>query len=208
MLVGINTHPQMTEDKKIIPLEKYNMRLMSFGFINAQNAPTIWRGPMVSRMTQQFFEDVEWGNLDYLILDLPPGTGDIQLTIVQKLALTGAVIVTTPQNLALLDVKKSADMFTKVNTPIIGIIENMTHFMCPHCNESTKIFPGEGGAQESSRLNVPLLGRIYLSPEIAESTENGIPYVLKYEDSPITSEYRTIVSQIHEISGSLILDTV
>ena len=208
MLVGINTQPQMTEDKKIIPLEKYNMRLMSFGFINAQDAPTIWRGPMVSRMTQQFFEDVEWGNLDYLILDLPPGTGDIQLTIVQKLALTGAVIVTTPQNLALLDVKKSADMFNKVNTPIIGIIENMTHFMCPHCNESTKIFPGEGGAQESSRLNVPLLGRIYLSPEITESTENGLPYVLKYEDSPITSEFSKIVSQINEISGSSIIDTV
>ena len=184
------------------------MRLMSFGFINAQDAPTIWRGPMVSRMTQQFFEDVEWGNLDYLILDLPPGTGDIQLTIVQKLALTGAVIVTTPQNLALLDVKKGADMFNKVNTPIIGIIENMTHFMCPHCNESTKIFPGEGGAQESSRLNVPLLGRIYLSPEITGSTENGIPYVLQYEDSPITSEFSKIVSQINEISGSSILDTV
>ena len=208
MLVGINKQPQMTEDKKIIPLEKYNMHLMSFGFINAQNAPTIWRGPMVSRMTQQFFEDVEWGNLDYLILDLPPGTGDIQLTIVQKLALTGAVIVTTPQNLALLDVKKSADMFNKVNTPIVGIIENMTHFMCPHCNESTKIFPGEGGAQESSRLNVPLLGRIYLSPEITESTENGIPYVLKYEDSPITNEFSKIALQINEISGASILDTV
>ena len=208
MLVDIKTQPQMTEDKKLIPLEKYNMRLMSFGFINAQNAPTIWRGPMVSRMTQQFFEDVEWGSLDYLILDLPPGTGDIQLTIVQKLALTGAVIVTTPQNLALLDVKKSADMFNKMNTPIIGIIENMTHFMCPHCNEITKIFPGEGGAQESSRLNVPLLGHIYLSPEITESTENGIPYVLKYEDSPITSEYSKIASQINEISGASSLDTV
>ena len=208
MLVGINTQPQMTADNKIIPLEKYNMRLMSFGFINAQNAPTIWRGPMVSRMTQQFFEDVEWGNLDYLILDLPPGTGDIQLTIVQKLALTGAVIVTTPQNLALLDVKKGADMFNKVNTPIVGIIENMTHFMCPHCNEITKIFPGEGGVEESSRLNVPLLGRIYLSPEITESTENGIPYVLKYEDSPITNEYSKIALQINEISGSSILDTV
>ena len=99
-------------------------------------------------------------------------------------------------------------MFTKVNTPIIGIIENMTHFMCPHCNESTKIFPGEGGAQESSRLNVPLLGRIYLSPEITESTENGVPYVLKYEDSPITNEYSKIASQINEISGASILNTV
>ncbi len=204
LLVDINTQPQMTEDKKLIPIEKYNMHLMSFGFINSQNAPTIWRGPMVSRMTQQFFDNVKWGKLDFLILDLPPGTGDIQLTLVQKLALTGAIIVTTPQKLALLDVKKGADMFNKVNTPVLGVIENMTHFMCPHCNEMTKIFPGEGGAEESSRLNVPLLGRIYLSPEITESTENGIPYVLKHKDSPITNEFSKIASQIYSIfEGSI-----
>ena len=206
MLVGINEQPQMTDDKKLVPHEKYNMRLMSFGFINAQNAPTIWRGPMVSRMTQQFFEAVEWGKLDFLILDLPPGTGDIQLTLVQKLALTGAIIVTTPQNLALLDVKKGADMFNKVNTPVLGIIENMTHFMCPHCNEMTKIFPGEGGTEESNRLNVPLLGQIYLSPEISASTENGIPYVLNHENSPITSEFNNIASQIYSIPGVPILN--
>ena len=207
LLVGINTQPQMTEEKKLIPIEKYNMHLMSFGFINSQNAPTIWRGPMVSRMTQQFFENVEWGKLDFLILDLPPGTGDIQLTLVQKLALTGAIIVTTPQKLALLDVKKGADMFNKVNTPVLGVIENMTHFMCPHCHEMTKIFPGEGGTEESFRLNVPLLGRIYLSPEITESTENGIPYILKYEDSPITNEFSKIASQISSISGASIPTT-
>jgi len=208
MLVGMNTQPQINEDKKLIPIEKYNMRLMSFGFINAQNAPTIWRGPMVARMTEQFFKDVEWGNLDYLILDLPPGTGDIQLTLVQKLALTGAIIVTTPQKLALLDVKKSADMFNKVNTPVVGVIENMTHFQCPHCDEITKIFPGKGGTEESSRLKVPLLGRIYLSPEISESTENGIPYVLKHENSQITLEYIRIASQIHEISRAIMHNTI
>ena len=199
MLIGINTQPQMTEDKKLIPIEKYNMHFMSFGFINSQNSPTIWRGPMVSRMTQQFFEDVQWGNLDFLILDLPPGTGDIQLTLVQKLALTGAIIVTTPQKLALLDVKKGADMFNKVNTPVIGVVENMTHFICPHCDEITKIFPGDGGAEESARLDVPLLGRIYLNPEITDSTEEGIPYVLKHIDSPITNEYDKIASQIYDI---------
>ena len=131
MLVDLHQQPEMTAEKKLIPLEKFNMRLMSFGFINSENAPAVWRGPMVSRMTQQFFEDVEWGELDYLILDLPPGTGDIQLTLVQKLALTGAIMVTTPQELALLDVKKGADMFGKVNTPVMGVIENMTHFLCP-----------------------------------------------------------------------------
>ena len=138
--------------------------------------------------------------LQVLILDLPPGTGDIQLTLVQKLALTGAIMITTPQELALLDVKKGADMFKKVNTPVLGIIENMTHFLCPKCDEKTQIFPGSSGKQESDRLNVPLLGQIYLSPEIANSADNGIPYVLKYEDSLITKEYSKIASQIIKMS--------
>ena len=200
MLVGLNQQPEMTSEKKLIPLEKYNLRLMSFGFINSENAPAVWRGPMVSRMTQQFFEDVEWGELDYLLLDLPPGTGDIQLTLVQKLALTGAVMVTTPQELALLDVKKGADMFEKVNTPILGVIENMTHFLCPHCNQTSQIFPGTGGEEESNRLDVPLLGKIYLSPEIAQSADDGTPFVLKYEDSPITAEYSKITNQLIELA--------
>ena len=155
---------------------------------------------MVSRMTQQFFDDVEWGKLDYLILDLPPGTGDIQLTLVQKLTLTGAVMVTTPQNLALLDVKKGADIFAKVNTPVLGVIENMTHFLCPHCNEASQIFPGNSGRDESKRLDVPFLGQIYLSPEIAQSGDDGIPYVLKYENSSITQEYINIAKQLKKIS--------
>ena len=200
MLVDLHEQPEMTSEKKLIPLEKFNMHLMSFGFINSENAPTVWRGPMVSRMTQQFFEDVEWGELDFLILDLPPGTGDIQLTLVQKLAITGAVMVTTPQELALLDVKKGADMFSKVNTPVMGVIENMTHFLCPHCNEASRIFPGSGGADESKRLEVPLLGQIYLSPEIAQSADSGNPFVFKYEDSPITAEYMKIAQQLVELA--------
>ena len=200
MLAGIDNQPEMTSEKKLIPIEKFNMRLMSFGFINTENAPAVWRGPMVSRMTQQFFEDVEWGVLDYLILDLPPGTGDIQLTLVQKLAITGAVMVTTPQNLALLDVKKGADMFAKVNTPILGIIENMTHFLCPHCNETSQIFPGTSGKEESKRLDVPLLGKIHLSPQIAQSSDDGTPYVLNYMNSSITQEYISIASQIEKLS--------
>ena len=200
MLVDLHQQPEMTAEKKLIPLEKFNMRLMSFGFINSENAPAVWRGPMVSRMTQQFFEDVEWGELDYLILDLPPGTGDIQLTLVQKLAITGAVMVTTPQELALLDVKKGADMFGKVNTPVMGVIENMTHFLCPHCNEASRIFPGSGGEDESKRLDVPLLGQIYLSPEIAQSSDEGTPFVLKYKDSPITAEYMKIANQLVELT--------
>ena len=201
MLVDENRQPQITSNKKLIPLKKYNMQLMSFGFINNENAPAIWRGPMVARMTQQFINDVEWENLDYLILDLPPGTGDIQLTLVQSLALSGAIIVTTPQKLALLDVKKGADMFSKVNTPVIGVIENMTHFVCPSCNEKTKIFPGEGGKEESARLDVPLLGKIALTPEIVASTEQGKPYVVEYK-SQITTDFKNITSQIIDFTRS------
>ena len=198
-LINENSQPQMTDERKLIPIKKFNMELMSFGFINNQNSPTIWRGPMVARMTQQFFDDVEWGELDYLILDLPPGTGDIQLTLVQKLALTGAIIITTPQELALLDVRKGADMFKKVNTPVLGVIENMTHFLCPHCHEETQIFPGKGGEEESTRLNVPLLGKIFLNPDMAMSAENGTPYVLSHEKSIITNEYDKISQQINSI---------
>ena len=125
MIMGIEGQPHLDQNQKIIPLERHGMRLMSFGFISGNQAPTIWRGPLVAKMTQQFFEDVAWGELDYLILDLPPGTGDIQLTLVQRVALTGAIIVTTPQQLALLDVRKGADMFAKVNTPVLGVVENM-----------------------------------------------------------------------------------
>ena len=170
------------------------------GFVSGNDAPTIWRGPLVSRMTQQFFDDVIWGDLDFLILDLPPGTGDIQLTLVQKIALTGAVIVTTPQDLAVLDVQKGADMFKKVNTPVLGIIENMTHFECPHCNKSSQIFSGLGGDSESKRLEVPLLGSVPLSPDLVKSADNGQPFVLDFKNSTITEEFNNITNQIVESS--------
>ena len=168
------------------------MKLMSFGFISGNKSPAIWRGPLVARMTGQFFEDVLWGDLDYLILDLPPGTGDIQLTLVQKIALTGAIIVTTPQDLAVLDVKKGADMFKKVNTPLLGIIENMTNFICPHCQKSTRIFKGTGGEGESERLNIPILGRIPIIADLARSTDVGTPFVLTNEQSQIAKEFNDI----------------
>ena len=129
IIFGINKSPGMTEDRKIIPIEHYGLKVMSFGFISGNDTPVIWRGPLVSRMTEQFFNDVHWGELDYLVLDLPPGTGDIQLTLTQKLRMSGAVIVTTPQDIALADVQKGADMFRKVHTPIIGVIENMSSLL-------------------------------------------------------------------------------
>ncbi len=192
MIIGKTNQPQVTKDGKIYPVERFNMKLMSFGFISGNKSPAIWRGPLVARMTGQFFEDVLWGDLDYLILDLPPGTGDIQLTLVQKIALTGAIIVTTPQDLAVLDVKKGADMFKKVNTPLLGIIENMTNFICPHCQKSTRIFKGTGGESESDRLNVPILGRIPIIADLAKSTDIGTPFVLTNEESQIAKEFNDI----------------
>ena len=128
IVLGMNKNPDMTKERKIIPIEHYGLKVMSFGFISGNDTPVIWRGPLVSRMTEQFFNDVHWGELDYLVLDLPPGTGDIQLTLTQKLRMSGAVIITTPQDIALADVQKGADMFRKVHTPIIGVIENMSSF--------------------------------------------------------------------------------
>ena len=196
MLIGEDSQPKVTDEQKLIPVEKFGMKLMSFGFINSQNSPTIWRGPMVAKLTTQFFDDVIWEDLDYLILDLPPGTGDIQLTLVQRLAITGAIIITTPQNLALLDVKKGADMFKKVNTPVLGVVENMTHFLCPHCQQDTEIFPGTGGKSESKRLGKPLLGQIFMSPDLAISADAGEPYVFKYPNSVITNVFSDIAEKI------------
>ena len=219
-LINFNEQPKF-DGKKIYPINKYGIELMSFGFINNENSPTIWRGPMVSRMTQQFFDDVEWGDLDYLILDLPPGTGDIQLTLVQKIALDGAVIVTTPQQLSNIDVKKGSDMFNKVKTPIIGVIENMSGLdvngKILNCSENLNIningqeitsdsdgnfslklnvFKGSSGESESSRLNLPLLGKIGLDPMLSECCDTGDPYVLKYENTLVKKEFEKIASYI------------
>jgi len=199
MTVGVANQPQVTKDGKIYPIEKFNMKLMSFGFISGNNSPAIWRGPMVARMTSQFFDDVLWGELDYLILDLPPGTGDIQLTLVQKIALTGALIVTTPQDLAIIDVKKGAEMFQKVNTPVLGIIENMTEFICPDTNKSYKIFKGNGAKLLSDELKVPILAKIPIYPILSESADSGAPFVLNDGESKISQEFNYISQYLDKI---------
>ena len=192
MITGVDFQPNVNEDGKIYPIEKYNMKLMSFGFLSGNNSPAIWRGPMVARMTSQFFDDVLWGDLDYLILDMPPGTGDIQLTLVQKIALTGAIIVTTPQDLAIIDVQKGAEMFKKVNTPVLGIVENMTEFICPDTQKSYKIFKGNGAEILSQELNVPILAKIPIYPILSESADKGTPFVLMNEESKISHQFSQI----------------
>lgn len=219
--LGINEQPEMTNDKKLIPLEKYGMKVMSFGFISGNETPVIWRGPLVSRMTEQFFKDVEWGELDFMILDLPPGTGDIQLTLTQKLKMTGAVIVTTPQDMALADVRKGADMFKKVNTPVLGVIENMSGFSIngsiSELNENTKLevngrnieiskhgkfnfildlFKVGGGEVESKRLGVPLLGKIPVLEKIMLATDEGVPITAQKIESSSKRFYTRITENL------------
>ena len=210
-------------DNKLIPFKKYNMEFMSFGFINNDNKSTIWRGPMVARMTQQFFDNVHWGDLDFLFIDLPPGTGDIQLTLVQKIALNGAIIVTTPQDLSLIDVEKGSDMFRKVNVPILGIVENMSNY----CIEgsisglenynginlsldgenidvsndggfkiSLNIFSGIGGEKESNRLKVPLLGKLNIDSKLSLCSDKGTPYVFEDIDTYNVKEFQNISKKI------------
>lgn len=167
--------PYANDQEQIVPLERHGIKLMSMGFLLSDSSPVIVRGPMATRYTQQFLRQVAWGDLDYLILDLPPGTGDIQLTIVQTVALDGAVIVTTPQEVALIDARKAVAMFDKVNVPILGLVENMSWFECPSDGKRYFLFGRDGGVQEAQRLHIPLLARIPLTEETRDSGDEGEP---------------------------------
>src|SRR5437868_12396906 len=178
LMFGTRDRPMATEENKIVPIEQYGLRLMSMGFLLDDTSPAILRGPMVTRYTQQFLRQVEWGELDYLVLDLPPGTGDIQLTIVQTVALSGAIIVTTPQAVALIDARKAATMFEKVNVPVLGLIENMSYFVSPSDGKRYEIFGSGGGELEATRLRVQLLGKIPTDSRTRGGGDHGIPIAL------------------------------
>jgi ATP-binding protein involved in chromosome partitioning len=198
-MFGTRERPMATEENKIVPIEQYGLRLMSMGFLLDDASPAILRGPMVTRYTQQFLRQVEWGELDYLVLDLPPGTGDIQLTIVQTVALSGAIIVTTPQEVALIDARKAATMFEKVNVPVLGLIENMSYFLSPSDGKRYDIFGTGGGAREAKRLRVPLLGQIPIDIATREAGDRGFPIVAEDSKSPVSAEFMKIAKHIREI---------
>lgn len=198
LMFGTRDRPTATEENKIIPIEQYNLKLMSMGFLLEDTAPAILRGPMVTRYTQQFLRQVEWGELDYLILDLPPGTGDIQLTIVQTVALSGAIIVSTPQEVALIDARKAAMMFEKVNVPVLGFIENMSYFLSPSDGTRHDIFGIGGGEREAKRLRVPLLGQIPLDIATRESGDRGMPITAEAGKSPVAAEFMRIARNLRE----------
>lgn len=192
MMMGIHKQLQTTPDKKILPISNYGIKLMSVGFMLDEETPLIWRGPMVMQIVKQFLTGVAWGDLDYLVIDLPPGTGDAQLTLVQTIPLTGAVVVTTPQDVALIDARRAIKMFHEVKAPILGIVENMSYFQCPHCGEKTEIFSHGGGEKTSERYNVPLLGKIPIDPHIREGGDSGKPIVIAEPASPQTEAFLKI----------------
>jgi len=196
-MFGITQRPRVI-DNRIFPFEKYGLRLMSLGFILETDTPVIWRGPMVMKAIEQMLGDVEWGALDYLILDLPPGTGDAQLTVTQRIPLAGAVIVTTPQDVALIDARKGLAMFRKVNVPVIGIIENMSTFVCPHCGHETDIFKRDGGLKTAELLGTAFLGSIPLDPQIVLGGDAGVPISVADPKGPHGEAFRRVAGEVVE----------
>lgn len=189
MMMGVPNPPEKEGDK-IKPAEAHGVKIMSMGFFVPEETAIVWRGPMVHTAIQQFFRDVLWGDLDYLLVDLPPGTGDAQLSLSQIVPLTGVVTVTTPQEVALYDVRKGLMMFKKVNVPLLGVIENMSFFVCGHCGERTEIFSFAGGERAAQKFEIPFLGRIPLDPAIREGGDAGMPVVASTPDSPLTLAFR------------------
>ncbi len=198
LMFGSRERPMATEEQYIIPIETAGLRLMSMGFLLEDSSPAVLRGPMVTRYTQQFLRQVEWGELDFLILDLPPGTGDIQLTIVQTVALSGAVIVTTPQEVALIDARKASSMFGKVNVPILGLIENMSYFLSPGDGQRHAIFGTGGGEREAKRLGVPLLGELPLDIPTREAGDRGLPITAASPESWVAQAFLAIARRLRE----------
>ncbi|MBN9431844.1 MAG: iron-sulfur cluster carrier protein ApbC [Bosea sp.] len=195
-LLGLSGKPQTQDGRTLVPMQAFGIKAMSMGFLVEEDTPMIWRGPMVMSALTQMLREVAWAPLDILVVDMPPGTGDAQLTMAQQVPLAGAVIVSTPQDLALIDARKGLGMFRKVNVPVLGIVENMSYFLCPHCGGRSDIF-GHGGARhEAEKLGVPFLGEIPLELAIRETSDAGTPIVATAPDSAHAAVYRTIASRI------------
>jgi ATP-binding protein involved in chromosome partitioning len=197
-LTGIREKPQLNDDKKMIPIVRFGLAIMSIGFLVEEETAMIWRGPMVMSAITQMLRDVAWGTLDILVVDMPPGTGDAQLTLAQNVPLKGAIIISTPQDLSLIDARRGLAMFKKVNVPVLGIVENMSYFQCPHCGTRSDIF-GHGGARlEAERLGVPFLGEIPLHMSIRVTSDTGTPVVESEPDGAHAAIYRAIAAKVRD----------
>ena len=190
IMMGIREQPRLDEERRLVPLQRHGVKLMSVGFMGGSSKPVIWRGPLVGRMVKQFLYNVDWGNLDYLLIDLPPGTGDAQLTLTQAVALTGGIIVSTPQDVALQDALRGLDMFLKVEVPVLGLVENMSYFTCPHCRERSDIFAHGGTRDAAETRQVPFLGALPLDTSIRRGGDIGVPIVVSEADSAHAGVFR------------------
>jgi ATP-binding protein involved in chromosome partitioning len=202
LMMGATDEPTGDEDGKIFPVETPDgVKVMSFGFFVDPDQPVIWRGPMLQKALEQFFGDVHWGELDYLVVDLPPGTGDVALTLCQNVPLAGTIIVTTPQDVALIDARKGLHMFTKLDTRVLGIVENMSGYECPECGHHEDVFGAGGGARTAEELKLPLLGSVPLDPAVVTGGDTGKPVVLERPDSPSARAFSAIADKVVEATS-------
>jgi ATP-binding protein involved in chromosome partitioning len=196
IMFGVHARPRVTQDQRVVPLEAHGVKLMSIGFLLDDDTPAIWRGPIVMGIMRQFLQQVEWGELDYLLVDMPPGTGDAQLSLVQLAKVDGAVMVTTPQGVAVADVLKGIKMFERVEVPVLGLIENMSGFACPHCGERTDIFGQGGGRKLADIAGVPFLGEVPLGVAVMAAGDAGRPSVVAEPESPEAGAFRELAEKI------------
>ncbi len=197
-MLGISGRPRSRDGKILLPMENYGLKCMSMGFLVPEDTPMIWRGPMVMTALQQMLREVEWGALDIMVVDMPPGTGDAQLTMAQQVPLAGAVIVSTPQDIALLDARKGLNMFKKVDVPVLGIVENMSYFLCPHCGGRSEIFSHGGARREAERLGTEFLGEVPLDLKIRETSDSGTPITVAEPDNPHALVFRQMAARVWE----------
>ena len=202
-MMGIQEVPKQTDDRRMLPLERYGVKIMSIGFLPGGNKPVIWRGPLIGKIIKQFLQQVAWGDLEYLIVDLPPGTGDAQITLCQSVALTGGIIVSTPQDVALEDALRGLEMFRTMEVPILGLVENMSYFLCPHCQERTDIFAHGGARQAAARYNVPFLGELPVEPAIRQGGDQGVPVVVATPEAPSSRVFRHMCEQVRASIAAL-----
>ena len=206
LMLGINTQPKVLGDNRIEPIEAHGLKVISVGLLNPGDKPLIWRGPMLHSIIKQFLGSVVWGQLDYLVVDLPPGTGDVSLSLIQTVPLTGAIVVSTPSDVSLQDARKAIEMFRQMKVDIVGMVENMSYFVCPHCNHEIDIFSRGGAEKTAKRFEVSFLGNVQLDPDIRKSGDSGKPAALEGENSPHAKSLydfaRKVVARVDEIKSS------
>jgi ATP-binding protein involved in chromosome partitioning len=206
LMLGTNEQPKVMAENQIAPIHSHGLKVISVGFLNPGDKPLIWRGPMLHSIIKQFLGSVQWGELDYLVIDLPPGTGDVALSLIQTVPLTGAIVVSTPSDVSLQDARKAIEMFRQMKVDIVGMVENMSYFVCPHCQHEIDIFSRGGAEKTAKQFQIAFLGSVELDPEIRKSGDGGVPAVLQGEDSPHAKSLfafaRNVLARVEEIKAN------